>query len=182
MASIDPAWTEITKGSKPAFLKIYQENYKHLFSYGFSLCYDKELTKDCIQSMFLEIWSGRAVLSSEVQNVPSYLRTWLRRKINRSVSEKNKIDLSDNLSLPTENEKSYEELLVAFQESEEQKEKVKLALRSLTPKQLDIIRLKYYENLSYEQIAERTSLTTRTVYNTVFEAISRLRKIIHIFI
>jgi RNA polymerase sigma-70 factor (ECF subfamily) len=114
--------------------------------------------------------------------VRSYLFTWLRRKINRSVYEKNKIDLGDNLSVPNQNEKSYEELLVAFEENEEQKEKLKLALRGLTPKQLDIIRLKYYENLSYEQIAERTSLTTRTVYNIVYEAITRLRKIIHIFI
>jgi len=181
MASIDPAWTEMTKGSKPAFLKIYQENYKQLFSYGFSLCYDKELTKDCIQSIFLEIWNGRAALASEVQNVSSYLRTWLRRKINRSIYE-NKADLLHDHVAPNENEKSYEELLIAFEENEAQKEKLKHALRSLTPKQLDIIRLKYYENLSYEQIAERTSLTTRTVYNTVFEAISRLRKIIHIFV
>jgi len=41
MASIDQAWTEMTKGSKPAFLKIYRENYRQLFSYGFSLCYVK---------------------------------------------------------------------------------------------------------------------------------------------
>lgn len=66
MASIDQAWTEMTKGSKPAFLKIYQENYKQLFSYGFSLCCDKELTKDCIQNLFLEIWNGRVTLSPEV--------------------------------------------------------------------------------------------------------------------
>lgn len=182
MASIDQAWTEMTKGSKPAFLNIYRENYRQLFSYGFSLCCDKELTKDCIQNLFLEIWNGRPALSPEVQNVRSYLFTWLRRKINRSVYEKNKIDLRNNPSEPNQNEKSYEELLVAFEENEEQKEKLKLALRGLTPKQLDIIRLKYYENLSYEQIAERTSLTTRTVYNIVYEAITHLRKIIHIFI
>ncbi len=74
------------------------------------------------------------------------------------------------------NESSYEDLLIAFQNTEEKKEKLARALNNLTKKQIEIIRLKFFENLSYAEIAAKTSLTTRTVYNTIYEAIRNLRE------
>jgi len=41
-----------------------------------------------------------------------------------------------------------------------------------------LIQLKFFEGLSYEQIADRTSQTVKTAYNTVYDAIKMLRKIL----
>ncbi|MDQ6902922.1 MAG: sigma-70 family RNA polymerase sigma factor, partial [Bacteroidota bacterium] len=68
------------------------------------------------------------------------------------------------------------ELLIAFQQSEEKKEQLSRALSTLTAKQLEMVRFKFFENLSYAQISEKTNLTTRTIYNLIYEAISRLRE------
>jgi RNA polymerase sigma factor (sigma-70 family) len=170
-------WKCMKEGNKNAFLNIYQENYKILFSYGFSLSYDKELTKDCIQEMFLEIWNTKVSINQDVQNVRSYLCTWLRRKISHVQSRNIKerfIEKSFNLS--ENNEQPYEEMLIAFQDSEEKKEKITRALNNLTKKQIEIIRLKFFENLSYTEIAARTTLTVRTVYNTIYIAVQHLRE------
>lgn len=164
-------------GNKNAFLNIYHENYNILFSYGFSLTCDKELTKDCIQEMFLEIWNTRVSINKDVENVSSYLCTWLRRKISRIQSRIIKKRSFEEFSKNFEhNEPSYEEMLIAFQETEEKKEKLTRGLNNLTKKQLEIIRLKFFENLSYAEIAVKTTLTTRTVYNTIYLAIQQLRK------
>ncbi len=164
-------------GNKNAFLSIYHENYNILFSYGFSLTCDKELTKDCIQEMFLEIWNTRVSINKDVENVSSYLCTWLRRKISRIQSRIIKKRSFEEFSKNFEhNEPSYEEMLIAFQETEEKKEKLTRGLNNLTKKQLEIIRLKFFENLSYAEIAVKTTLTTRTVYNTIYLAIQQLRK------
>ena len=169
-------WNCMKEGSKDAFLNIYQENYMALFAYGFSITCDKELTKDCIQEMFLEIWDSRASLNSDVQNVRSYLCTWLRRKISRNKAHTIKEKFSEKNAAGSEpNEMCYEQLLVAFQETEEKKEKLSRALSHLTKKQVEIIRLKFFENLSYTAIAAVTGLTTRTVYNTIYLAIQHLR-------
>ena len=80
------AWELLIEGDREAFISIYETNYQHLFTYGFSLCGDKELTKDCIQDLFLEIWNTRSHLTTEVSNVRSYLFTWLRRKITKELS------------------------------------------------------------------------------------------------
>ena len=71
---------------------------------------------------------------------------------------------------------SYEALLIAFQETEEKKQKLTRALNNLTTKQLEIIRLKFFENLSYAEIASKTTLTTRTIYNTIYIAMQQLRE------
>jgi RNA polymerase sigma factor (sigma-70 family) len=170
-------WGRMAGGDRDAFLTLYQSHYQALFCYGFSLSTDRELTKDCIQELFLEIWKTRSTLNKEVKNVRSYLFTWLRRKISRELSRLAKEKLSDELNeeFPFI-QSSYEELLIAFQQSEEKKEQLRAALKKLTKKQLEIVKLKFFENLSYRTIAAQTSLTPRTVYNLVYEAIRHLRE------
>ena len=170
-------WNNIIDGDKEAFLTIYHKHYKSLFYYGFSLTANRELAKDCIQELFLDIWNTRSTLNKDVENVQSYLFTWLRRKISRiqsrSIKEKSYQNSVENNET---REYSYEELLIAFQQDEELKEQLNRALGTLTKKQLEIVRLKFFDNLSYAAIAKVTSLTTRTIYNIIHEAIHRLRE------
>jgi RNA polymerase sigma factor (sigma-70 family) len=164
-------------GDKEAFMTLYRSHYQALFCYGFSLSTDRELTKDCIQELFLEIWNTRPSLNKDVKNVQSYLFTWLRRKISRELSRLAKEQFSDEMRVEFPFiESSYEELLIAFQQSEEKKEQLKAALKKLTKKQLEIVKLKFFENLSYRTIATQTSLTPRTVYNIIYEATRHLRE------
>jgi RNA polymerase sigma factor (sigma-70 family) len=167
----------MTEGDKGSFLVIYETHYQALFCYGFSLSVDRELTKDCIQELFVEIWSTRYSLNRDVKNVRSYLFTWLRRKISRELSRLAKESVfnesnEDSASIQA----SYEELLIAFQQSDEKKKQLRLALAKLTRRQLEIIRLKFFENLSYRAIAERKSIAPRTVYNTIYQSIRQLRE------
>ena len=167
----------MVNGDKDSFLAIYHTHYLALFSYAFGITADKELTKDCIQELFLEIWHTRSTLNKEVTNVQSYLLTWLRRKISRRQSRVLKEKSGErSREINDTKEFCYEELLIAFQQGEEKKEQLRRALATLTKKQLEIIRLKFFDTLSYAEISEKTSLTTRTVYNIVYEAIIRLRE------
>lgn len=164
-------------GDKDAFIAIYHKHYKALYYYAFSITADREFSKDCIQELFLDIWNKRQTLNNDVENVQSYLFTWLRRKISRKQSQQLKVKFIEQTGTVDElKEYSYEDLLIAFQQTEETKEQLKKALNMLTKKQLEIIKLKFFENLSYNEIAEKTSLSIRTVYNLVHEAINRLKE------
>jgi RNA polymerase sigma factor (sigma-70 family) len=169
-------WAQMTGGDKDAFLTLYQSHYQALFAYGFSLSANRELTKDCIQELFLEIWKKRPSLNKEVSNVRAYLFTWLRRKISREVSLINQAKFSQGIG---ENNPpiqfSCEQLLIAFQQSEEKKQQLRFALEKLTKTQLEVIWMKFFENLSCQQIAERKALSPRTVYNLIYEAVKHLR-------
>lgn len=176
-------WHDMINGDKDAFLSIYKEYYRPLFYYGFTLNADRELTKDCIQELFLEIWNKRQSLNKDVGNVQSYLTTWLRRKMSRAQTKLSKDKITErSREVNDSKEFSYEELLIAFQQTEENKELLNRALNTLTKKQLEMIRLKFFENLSYADISEKTHLETRTVYNLIYEAICRLREAMTILI
>jgi RNA polymerase sigma-70 factor (ECF subfamily) len=167
----------MTEGDKESFLVIYHSYYQALFCYGFSLSVDRALTKDCIQELFVELWNTRSSLNKEVKNVRSYLFTWLRRKISRELSRLGKeTAISETIEAPSLIQSSYEDLLIAFQQTEEKKEQLRAALKRLSKRQLEIIKLKFYENLSYRAIATQESLTPRTVYNTIYESIRLLRE------
>ena len=170
-------WGSMAGGDRNAFLALYKSHYQALFSYGITLTADRELTKDCLQELFLEIWHKQSSLNKEIKNVRSYLFTWLRRKIFRELVLLSGKTCTDEMigSFATK-ELSYEELLIAFQQSEEEKEQLTDALKKLTKKQLEIIRMKFFENLSYAEIAAKTSLAPRTVYNLIYEAIRHLRE------
>ncbi|MDQ6902744.1 MAG: sigma-70 family RNA polymerase sigma factor, partial [Bacteroidota bacterium] len=153
-------WHDIINGDEDAFLAIYQEYYRSLFAYGFNLTADRELTKDCVQELFLDIWNKRRTLNKDVDNLQSYLFTWLRRKISRTQTKLTK-EKSSERSREVNDTKvfCYEELLIAFQQSEEKKEQLSRALSTLTAKQLEMVRFKFFENLSYAEISEKTNLT-----------------------
>jgi RNA polymerase sigma factor (sigma-70 family) len=59
----------------------------------------------------------------------------------------------------------------------EQQINLKSALETLTARQKEAIYFKYYENLSYRQIAAVLNITTKATYKLVSRAISELRSV-----
>lgn len=172
----DLLWKAIRNSDLDAFTEMYKSYYQFLFAYGMRVNGNKDLVKDAIHELFLEIWKSRARLP-EVAHIGYYLRTILRRKIIKGVPQQQWRSLEE---LPSGHEEvaefSYEEQLVRLQTDEEMKQKVLNAIHSLTKKQLEVIRMKFFEEKSYMEIAEVTATTPRTVYNQVYEALKVLRK------
>jgi len=47
------------EGSRTSFDQIYDQLYPSLYNYGYRLCQNEELIKDCIQKVFIDIWQKR---------------------------------------------------------------------------------------------------------------------------
>ncbi|MOA34946.1 RNA polymerase sigma factor SigV [compost metagenome] len=71
---------------------------------------------------------------------------------------------------------SYEQLLIDREQDSERKQRMEAAINKLTARQKELIRLRFFEQLSYEEIAERTSISVRTIYNTIHTAINLMRQ------
>ena len=70
---------------------------------------------------------------------------------------------------------SYEEYVVAFEEKENTRQVLSKIIQSLPGRQKQLVQLRFYEQLSFEEISARTSLSVRTVYNKLHEALKRIR-------
>lgn len=147
--------------------------------YGLSVCGDDELTKDCINQLFLKLWDRRAKLD-EVREVRGYLFSALRRQILDELAYSKRLDqaLIHKLERDPESDLSYEEILILVEKDQEMKKKIELALQQLTPRQLELIQLRFYEGLSYEEIAKKFNHSVKTSYNIIYDAIKSLKKIL----
>lgn len=58
---------------------------------------------------------------------------------------------------------------------EEKKEDLKEAIADLTPRQREVIYLKYFEGLSTKELAEILQIRAQSIYNLVHDALENLR-------
>lgn len=172
-------WEKMRLGDKQALFELYNNMYFHLIRFGLKINADDELVKDCVNQVFLNLWDKRARLNA-VDNVKSYLMTSLRRCMLDQLAYTDKMNTAvSRMGAEEENaELSYEEIMIAVQQDDELKHKLQLAIKQLTPRQMELIQLKFFEGLTYEQIAERNSQTVKTAYNTIYDAIKTLKKLL----
>lgn len=133
---------------------------------------DTDLVEDTIQDLFITLWNTRQKLS-DVKNVKAYLFTILRRGIyQKSQKEQLVQDIDDFPELtPLDEGSSYEH------EDYEKWLVMKLTdmLKSLPERQLDVVLLRYYENLQTSEIATIMGITEKSVRNTIYKALTYMR-------
>jgi DNA-directed RNA polymerase specialized sigma24 family protein len=77
-------WNEFRGGNAEAFGALVRVHYPDLFQYGTRFTKEKELVKDCLQDLFLELWANRDTIS-ETSFVKYYLLKSLRRRLNKKI-------------------------------------------------------------------------------------------------
>ena len=168
-------WEEFQSGSEKAYADIYKTHAAALYNYGLKLVSDPSLVKDCIQDLFIEIWDARQNLGV-VRSIRSYLYKSIRRKI---LAEKAKVKplvpSSDNYQ-PFEIAYSTERILHDHQIKEAQLDELRKALNKLTTSQREIIFLKYYDRLSYEEVADIMGISRKAAYKKIGRALHTLRQ------
>lgn len=172
-------WRDICQGDKEALNSLYNSLYFHLIRFGLKICGDDELVKDCINQIFLNLWDKRKSLS-EVEHVRAYLFTTLKHAIADELKHHNTLNtaLQKKIKEDQWSELSYEDIITKVQRDEELSRKLQVAIQQLTPKQMELIKLKFFDGLTYEQISLQTSQSIKTAYNTIYDAIKTLRKLL----
>ncbi len=172
-------WQQMREGDKEAFFSLYNNTYFHLVRFGLKITAKDELVKDCVTQLFFQLWDKHTRLNP-VANVKAYLFTSLRRMLLDQLSYHSRIDAAITRLADKENpnELSYEEIIIGVQHDEELKSKLHKALAQLTPRQTELIRLVFFEGLTYEEVAAQTSQSIKTAYNTIYNAIKLLRKLL----
>jgi RNA polymerase sigma factor (sigma-70 family) len=158
-------------------LVIYNTFYVGLVNYGIKLTGDRDLTKDCITQILLRLWDKKMELP-DVENIRAYLTTCLRNELLTELKTKKlrKIKHQGLLKEMHVLEAPYEELLIQRQQNLIVKQKLKCALDKLTQRQKELLQLKYFEDLDYDEIAFRCNISKRTAYNLIQNGLINLKK------
>jgi RNA polymerase sigma factor (sigma-70 family) len=169
-------WKGIMQGDKEMFLALYRKYYHSLLFVGLKEIKDAGLVKDAIQQQFLYLWEKRETIQM-ADNVKSYLFTSFLRKLTVDWKRSGK---AVNLQVAWNNhskEPVYtpEESLIAKDEQNHLSRILVQHINELPARQRELITLRFYEGLSYDEIVQKTGLTHRTVYNKIHEALKKLK-------
>ena len=163
------SWKEFLQGDKSAFEKIYNQYYERLYQYGSHLTPDEDLVRDSIQTLFVDLWQRRVYLSI-TSNVQGYLFKALRRIIVKQLQEERK----KATSVPLMSLSSEEEIIQEETDRINQ-QRVHRALAQLTQHQREVVHLRFFANLSNQQIANTLNISVNTVYNIISLSLAKLR-------
>ncbi|CAN5162613.1 sigma-70 family RNA polymerase sigma factor [soil metagenome] len=172
-------WKEFKNGSELAYASIYKKYITALYNYGIKIIGDKEIVKDTIQDLFVEIWRNKENLN-DTNNIKFYLFKSLRRKIIRSISSKRirlHQEIDENYSFEVTS--SFEANIIIEEVKFENKNKIEISLKKLSKRQREAIFLRFYENLHYDDIASVMSISSQSVYNLIFQSLRLLKS--HIY-
>jgi RNA polymerase sigma factor (sigma-70 family) len=169
-------WQAFKNGDRQAFSTIYNVYIEDLLSYGYRVTTDRQLIRDSIQDLFLQLWQSRNSLT-DTDSIRFYLYGSLRNRIVRN-TEKNPIqtidstDLFDNIIGAL----SFEDDLIAMERLTEQKQRLKRAISELPKRQQEILQLRYYHDFSLEEISNIMQINNQSVRNLLHRAITDLRE------
>ncbi|WP_050982002.1 RNA polymerase sigma factor [Mucilaginibacter paludis] len=171
------SWSQFIEGNHDALHLLYKQHYLGLVNYGIKLTGDRQYANDCIIEMLLGLWEKRDKLPA-VDNVRSYLLTCLRTVIFQKMRSEKLREAKEGHahSLIDQQELSYEEYLTKCQTDAIIKAKLSKSLGKLTERQKELLQYKFFDNMDYDDIAEKCNISKRTAYNIVYDALKLLKE------
>lgn len=162
-------WNAFRQGDEKAFSELYQRFAGVLYNYGYHLTADAALVQDAMQDLFSDLWRTHKNLSATT-SVKYYLFRSIRRKLHR---------LSDIRQLPEDlyplQTESAETLKIKIEEGILQQQRLQKLMSQLPARQQEVIRLRFYDNFSWEEISGILQINEQSVRNIVQRAVVKLR-------
>ena len=176
--NMESLWILFRAGDKAAFEQIVKAHYRILYNYGTRFSKDDELIKDTLQDLFSSLWENRLGISNTL-SVKNYLLKSLRRNLFRSITKvKRTVQLNDilfdagfKIVLPVEAN------LILQDKLTELSFKVREVLEKLSPRQQEIVYLRFYMDASLDEIGEIMDLNRQSVYNLLHDSLKRFKNL-----
>ena len=162
------------EGNNQAFDVLLNRYEKKVFSYIYFIVHSQELAEDIFQDTFVKaivtIRQGKYTENGRFQAwitriAHNLIIDYFRQEKNENLvsNDESGIDLLNNINL---SEKTIEHDIIEGQIRDDLRELVKL----LPDNQREVIRMRFYQNLSFKEIAETTSVSINTALGRMLTA------------
>lgn len=170
-------WAAFQRGDESAFRQLYHAHFRHLLNYGLRFYGSVAVVEDAIQELFLELWQYRLRLA-QPQSVRSYLLKGLRNRLSAQLRRERVFEREpiDEDAYPFALEPSSEQRWVDLDADEDLRQRIRCALDQLSPRQREILYLRYFNDLPYEQICDLLGVQYQSARSQVYQALKVLRQ------
>ena len=168
-------WERFRQGNRDALAELFCKHFAELFKYGCKFSDDTEVIKDTIQELFLDLWHQKA--PPPVNSIKAYLIKAMKYKLLKVIEKAKKTSSLDGHS-SVSFEISHESFMIDSEDGKKKVLQLIAALEKLPNRQREIIYLKYYLNLSYEEICDIMQIQYQVARNQISQAIKTLKQIV----
>jgi RNA polymerase sigma factor (sigma-70 family) len=171
-------WQQLKNSNESGLRKLIEKYFNALQNYGYKFVRDEDFVKDCVQEVFIDIWSRRDRISTP-DSVRAYLLSSVRKRVLRE-GYRQRINRDDE---PTdlENDLSFVEFspewsLIEQESLVETTQRISASLNQLPKRQREVIYLRYYQNLERDEIADIMGVNPQSVSNLLQAAFKTFRE------
>lgn len=169
------------KGDIDAYSVLYKEYYRKLYNYGHKFSNDTGLVEDSIQEIFFDLWSRKDKLKN-IEALNSYLYSSFRYIVIKKMKEQRKLALGEEETKDENIEFSIENVIIEREQTTLDKKRLENAFRHLTSRQYEVIFLRYYEKLSYPEVAAILRISVKATYKIMARSLAALKDNIRLFL
>jgi len=167
-------WTLISSGDQDAYARLYVYYYKRLYNYGRKFTDDPVALEDTLQEALLTVWTGRERLP-QVDKPHTYLISTFRYILFKKLRRDQRVVRLTAVEAG-EPEFGIDQLLIRRDIESALRQRLEQALKTLTSRQREAIFLRFYEGLSYEEVAAIMGISVKATYKIMSRSLLQLKE------
>ncbi|QHT67643.1 RNA polymerase sigma-70 factor [Rhodocytophaga rosea] len=162
----------LISGDEAVFEKVFKSYFKALHAYAFTILKEDEIAEEMVQVVFMKIWEKKEGLSIQTSLKAYLYRSVYNESINYLKHQKVKLKYKTHAAHQMKHETDNASNQVQHQELEDRLHK---ALNELPEGCRTIFQLSRFEELKYQEIADKLQISIKTVENQMGKALKILR-------
>ncbi|WP_293710053.1 RNA polymerase sigma-70 factor [uncultured Parabacteroides sp.] len=163
----------LKEGDEAAFESIYWKYNSHVFNFINSLLYDRILSEDITQSVFMKIWERRESIDPD-KGFDAYLFTIARNMVYKETE--NRL-LSESAFYALSQQQTNEDFLMEEKiDADSLRLYIDNLIEQLPLSRKEIFKLSRREHLSNKEIATRLSISEKTVETQLYRSLRFLKE------
>lgn len=167
------------QGDMAAFDVIVGRYKEQLLNYVFQFVGERSDAEDIVQDTFVKVFKSKQAYK-QIAKFSTWIYT-VAGNFAKSELRKRKRQRQQSISSLTTGEKEFEVVETRLNsddmtDSSVKKDLIRQAIKELSPRYREVIKLREIEHLSYEEIAQRTKLSLGTVKSRVNRARAQLQR------
>ncbi len=170
----------IKEGDQVVFQQVFSQYYNKLYYYIFAKTKSEYLSEEVVQIAFIKLWERRHSLNEEFTISTQIFRIATTSLIDLLRQHNAKTALLKDLECgvtASANNHSVDRL-----QEKELHQKLSFIINSLPPVRRKVFEMSRLSGLSYREIAQELSISTKTVENHISKALKQIRKCLQLLI
>jgi RNA polymerase sigma-70 factor (ECF subfamily) len=158
--------------NEAAFEQLFITHFKRLYAYALTIVKEEMTAEEMVQNVFFKIWEKKGRVDIQTSVVAYLYRSVYHESLNYLKHKKVKAAYQSHTAYHTKNQSDNATSRVQLSELQQ---KLDIALGELPEQCRTIFQMSRFEELKYQEIADRLGISIKTVENQMGKALKILR-------